>query len=301
MKKKIYILLLTTVLIFNIQSVGATSILDMKKINGLTYKEIVGADLWISSGNAITNNLVRNGNFENNTIGWSIVDSSYTYVENGKLRVKTDGTSAYQGASQDRSNFQTTVNDKLYIYYEVEKIGAQGEIGFQAEGNVYKNNNSEEWEKGQVSDIFITNDNDGYLYIKRYYSTSDFYTDNVVILNLTDIFGFGNEPTDTKQLDEMVAYYIDNDVSILNDTDDYNQSILEIDTEAKDGNPIDIFQEIQDLLYTGGRLSDITLNIMTTPILEFGNYEISILGMIGPSVIISLMGFALIKKFVPLA
>ncbi|MBS1968656.1 MAG: BppU family phage baseplate upper protein [Bdellovibrionales bacterium] len=146
-------------------------------------------------------NVITNGDFANGTTGWLTNNASISVV-NGRLQVLA--TAQYGGA--DTSAFNTVSGHKYYVSALVDGLIGLTRmfvIGFaEPLASVTKTGGE------RLSLLFTANNT---THKVRFYDNAtsgwtNFFLDKVVILDLTDIFGVGKEPT-ASQVDKWLSYY----------------------------------------------------------------------------------------------
>lgn len=199
-------------------SLGTVNIVDTytihsidNVINGydLTYRDVFGDSLY---GEGKTN-LIENGDFslDNNIDGkpdnWNCWDlpSGYEYLE-GKFKLITIENN---GSQQGLQSFYTYINHKYYFSLDIDSINITLNNRFKPIVNdiTLFSINSE----GKYSNIITATKDYQYNPILRIYNydnvNGDYVViDNVILYDLTSIFGSGNEPT-LEKFEEMLSYY----------------------------------------------------------------------------------------------
>lgn len=172
-----------------------------------------------SDVNMPMSNKVANGNFSQGTTGWASLGPSGTItVTNGELTHTTTSVQSYAGITIPTQNFfKTNVGDKVYISYDFKPFRTHTPFVYLA--GVYITFPSAVtsavagvW--NDISNIFTVNsvNNDQFALSDNGVSTIDMVAGsqtsyrNIIVLNLTQIFGAGNEPTKA-QMDALLSTY----------------------------------------------------------------------------------------------
>lgn len=298
MKK--YIILLLMILTITIQETKATDQLDFLTLNGLTYREIIGENLFDD-----TNNLIKNGNFKDDISYWD-TGSTTTLFDNdyGSLHIYSEFNGfdypffIYQNDIETLTHFyyynldyKSTIDSDIYCM--LVQQGGNNRYTYANSGLINDDtyhNFSGTYTIHTTGDFIVFN-------IYTYNSTIglksfESWIDNVMVFDLTEIFGMGNIPT-VMDFEKVIDYY----KNIENNT----QPLLNVDTDVRVNNPLSIMMQLRDSMLEGGILADKVLTWVTVPVFEIKGIPFSIIGVSLPTVMFGLMGFALIKKFVPLA
>lgn len=168
----------------------------------------------------ILNNLVKNGGFENGSDNWSLTNAQvvqtdyYSGTSSLKFLVQSSVSSSqvldynspilnhkYYGVLLYKTSDNFTSNDAKFEWYNADATDARMIFG--------QKENTSSWVK--MSDIKVISNSD-YLnddwILKNYVSggSSISYVDNIMVIDLTESFGSGNEPT-KQWLDENLSYF----------------------------------------------------------------------------------------------
>jgi len=163
-------------------------------------------------------NIIQNGNFANGTTGWTANSGTSNSVSNNTLSNTTLGYTNATGRVSQIIN-QTFNNQQIYISFKVRVNNsdcihiqpyfalASGDVGYFKD---QYNPTANTWY--HVSDIkTITADTHRFI-IGHYYNDMvagrTMELQNVLMVNLTEMFGEGNEPT-VEQCDKMFANWFD--------------------------------------------------------------------------------------------
>lgn len=167
----------------------------------------------------VLNNLVENGDFSEGSLGWKEYNGGSIEVIDSRLKVNTS-TSAYSGACQD-INVKYEVNDIIYTNVSVDNPNDHNiTLNFQYLNRTNLVQISPIF-NGAVSTVQTANTSAAILvYYLTKNSISDrysFFVGKVILLNLTNIFGTGNEPT-KDEMDSLIEItgYIDNEYALNN-------------------------------------------------------------------------------------
>jgi hypothetical protein len=161
-------------------------------------------------------NLVINGDFSNGTTGWTASGSSISNVS-GALQVVESTIGAAGYGYQAVAGYRN--NDKIYLrasYNLSTTLAATGYIGLRTKGSSVGNTvllTAVSVGAGVMSGIKVitdsTTENGVYLTVYDPTTAVTCTFDNVVALNLTTIFGAGNEPS-AAEMDRMLAKFPNN-------------------------------------------------------------------------------------------
>lgn len=192
----------------------ATNELDILNFRGLSGKYLLQKDLLLK-------NLLTNGDFSNLTTGWNMENAS-SYISNGNLRIHTPtvvefritrelpheiGHEYYALAVLGDSNNITTVGYQLYNYGGGKPNYDSGFVQkTDAISNIY-DFTSAMGERNRVTFIFRTSraDSSTYLIVK-----------NLMLIDLTETFGAGNEPSKSEMdnLIKALGYFEETTISL---------------------------------------------------------------------------------------
>lgn len=177
------------------------------------------AELASKADKVVLNNLVSNGDFSDALLGWKEYNGGKIEVIDSRLKVNTS-TSAYSGTRQD-INVKYEANDIIYTNVSVDNQNDHNiTLNFQYLNRTNLVQISPTF-NGAVSTVQTANTSAASLiYYLTKNSISDqysFFIDNVILLNLTNIFGAGNEPS-KEEMDELIKVigYIDNEYALNN-------------------------------------------------------------------------------------
>lgn len=161
-----------------------------------------------------TTNLIYNGDFSKGLVGWTPSYNSILDVTDNKITVET-GTAAYPGALTTISGI--SVGDVAYIsaefnsdnFDDVHRVRIQSPssnwTNVVAEADNYKTG---EWQK--ISNTFVSAGNNTTLKIgfetRNISAKPSVKFKNVLLINLTQTFGAGNEPS-AKQMDMLLEQF----------------------------------------------------------------------------------------------
>ena len=173
----------------------------------------------IEGRSLVFNQLVNNGDFSNGTTGWGVAGTATLSVENGVLSAySSTGSGAFGGVT-------TGTNGKVYkghkyfysIYAKASASGnayipyLDGTYATRTQGLPYPSTLTTEWQRyvGLCDGI---KDGQSLFSVRNYTSRGSaltIYTKNAMMIDLTKMFGAGNEPQDTELLKQMfpLDYY----------------------------------------------------------------------------------------------
>ena len=154
-------------------------------------------------------NLIENGDFSDGTSGWS-TESSNIVVVDGILELNP----VQQWGQFSSTAFQINVDNKYYVSAKV-KSPTRLHVGWLKIAVEPRTSGSNMWETHSAIYVSSTNSNNGnFGFIDS--STSDFktsYFDDLSVINLTETFGAGNEPT-KEQCDVIFSNYFEGTQSV---------------------------------------------------------------------------------------
>lgn len=167
----------------------------------------------------VLNNLVENGDFSNGSLGWKEYLGGKIEVIDSRLKVSVSTTN-YSGTRQD-TNVSYALGDIIYTNVSVNNPNDYNiRLNFQYfnKTNLVKISPTFNGVVSIVDKAYISASSIIYYITKN--SVSDqysFFIDNVILLNLTNIFGAGKEPT-KEEMDELVKVtgYIDEEYALNN-------------------------------------------------------------------------------------
>ena len=149
-------------------------------------------------------NLIQNGNFATDLSGWTHYNEKASWVDGRAYFNRPIGA----GVVTLRQNFAVVEGHKFYFSADIENIkkagGLYGIINNFGDPQRIINLNGLELGAHRVSTVFVVN-TWGYLYINSVEGT-EFYIDNLIMIDLTATFGAGNEPT-AEEMDDILAKY----------------------------------------------------------------------------------------------
>lgn len=169
----------------------------------------------------VIKNLVENGDFSKGFDGWEVKGDVQNIGGRVKL-VRLTGNPLASLSYQDREIFESR-NDVYYMLVQGELINRlSGSDGVMINDTV---NVMPVWmlqsqPKGVVSNSSIvfnlSSNNTPYVYANTV-GGSEYFIDNIIIVNLTKTFGKGNEPT-KEEMDELIKVtgYIDSEYALNN-------------------------------------------------------------------------------------
>ena len=163
------------------------------------------AELDGKADKVVINNLVKNGDFSDGSLGWRTHQGGEIEVVDSRLKVNTS-TTPYSGTSQ-AINGKYDLGDIIYTNISVDNPNDYViTLNLQTIHRTALVKISPNF-KGAVSVIqSVEVDSPSFVYYITKNGVSDqfsFFVDNVVLLNLTDIFGAGNEPT-KEEMDKLI-------------------------------------------------------------------------------------------------
>jgi len=172
-----------------------------------------GTDIWAVDGNsrptkgACLQNMITNGDFRDGTNGWGAGDGSISVVD-GILNynVVTLGTTASYIVQNLRANM--TVGNKYYVKADIKPKYSNSTrfyVGSYISGQLPIPNTWNTYSE-IVDNISVSSSQPRIVhYTSTNYVIGDVvYFNNAMLIDLTAVFGVGNEPTKT-QVDAMVA------------------------------------------------------------------------------------------------
>lgn len=142
-------------------------------------------------------NKVTNGSFENDATGWTLDAVATISIEQAKLgtksvKVVTTGTGGYA----KQSGMPTITGHKYYVVgnaYVVSATTSQAIIQFIGQNIIFNVINVNQWQK--KSAIITATGISASLFVGCSSGTNTVYFDGIMIVDLTALFGVGNEPT----------------------------------------------------------------------------------------------------------
>ena len=174
----------------------------------------VGEDLTKKTKYTLTN-LITNGGFESNTNNWNTTGSSNTITITSDLKKNSQGSINY--TTSDNTNntlFQTVSLVKNHKYYYSEYVYLTNDAS-----NTYTNFslNSIEYDKvnftfqkkkwSKITNLFMATNTGNYtLNIINSNDVNSINVDNVILVDLTSIFGVNNEPS-KEWCDNYIKYF----------------------------------------------------------------------------------------------
>ncbi len=184
--------------------------------NDNTYASVgVGIDLSELNEYTLTNEIINSG-FETNTTNWTITGTTNTASINTAFKKSGNSSLSFKTSSESENKISQTVTLKAnHIYYSGFYIYLdKNENGLT---NIYLDTNNEyanvqfstlrsrKW--NYVSSTFKATTAGNYAYnIATLTSINNTYLDNVMLVDLTESFGEGNEP-DLEWCDSHITYF----------------------------------------------------------------------------------------------
>lgn len=178
-----------------------------------------GRDITIQETEGLTinfNQLIQNGNFIDNSY-WHANNSTLTFTDDGVIIIKSVDVQTY-GINQTIPLFDNS-NKYLFLFDVMSDNDTSVRLRYPYTSAFYSVYNY--WQtKAYFTDNNTNFSNNGSVFIQfaDNLNTNNIYLKNVMIFNLTQIYGNGNEPTTLEQFRELFPseYYPYNESKIIN-------------------------------------------------------------------------------------
>lgn len=209
-----------------------------KKVTGYEYAEQTGEHLdfegtYNDTASVVINgkseqvqsvwatNLIENGDFNSGMSGWSYYMNPPQIIS-GRAYFERELSGEENIVSLAKHEVQTIANHRYYYSLELEQV-KQGNLTYGLLNNTGLPSllfNFKDYNPGnhKLSDIFTITQS-GYFYINCT-TESEFYIDNIIVIDLTETFGAGQEPS-KEECDVLFADYFEGKSRVSVDVETY--------------------------------------------------------------------------------
>lgn len=149
----------------------------------------------------LVNNILENSDFKNNAKGWNalFIESSF---DDGILTLTSEDSTASRLQRSPNTSYQ--IGDILYWAANIK--ADKSNIGVGTAGVLYvSHTGSGDWERISTTRNSVY-DSIALSIVDKNNDSNTFYVKNYIVVNLTETFGKGNEPT-AKQMDELLSQF----------------------------------------------------------------------------------------------
>ena len=145
------------------------------------------------------NQLVQNGDFSQGTTGWS-GQSGTISSSDGELAITPTVNNG--GASQTTGTLDTT--HKYYVSFTVRASAASSMMVYNGGNYLGISVSMPNTEKMRVSSI-QSGRGGNYIWFRGASTSCTYYLSDVTLIDLTEMYGAGNEPTSTAEVEELIG------------------------------------------------------------------------------------------------
>lgn len=154
------------------------------------------------SGEVMATNIVNNGDFSKGTEGWTSSNLSSMYAENGTLVSVASVLGAYP-----LQRLSTNIGDQYYVSVDLKTTAPANKLRLTIAPSSVWNSGTTAYER--LSLLFKATNTNAHMFTVvdvRDSGFDPFYLKYAKVINLTETFGAGNEPT-KGQMDELLSQF----------------------------------------------------------------------------------------------